>query len=94
MGPRLRQLLTSFRRPGTPAWIAGVTLLRHGCRISAARAYDYLLTERSSRSLKPILAHRGAALFGYFLLREQEKVTRQPVRERADAYELNYYPDF
>ncbi|TDQ49472.1 methionine--tRNA ligase beta chain [Permianibacter aggregans] len=39
------------------------------------------MPERLNRSNTTNLAHRGALLFGYFLLREQEKVTRLSVRE-------------
>ncbi|TDQ45803.1 hypothetical protein EV696_11736 [Permianibacter aggregans] len=59
-GPRMRQPATSHRRPGTPAGIAGVALIRHGCRVNAARAGDDSLPERPSRSNSSHLALRGA----------------------------------
>ncbi|TDQ45582.1 hypothetical protein EV696_11950 [Permianibacter aggregans] len=41
------------------------------------------LPERLGRSSKTYLAHWGALLFEYFLLREQEKVLRPPGRDPA-----------
>lgn len=106
-GPHMRQPATPFRKPGTPAWKAGVALLRLGCRISAARAGGVALSELLGRSRRTFLALWGAVdayhpgmppagaigvqicskqicLFALFLLREQEKEGRSPVREPAN----------
>jgi len=59
---------------GAARWIAPIPLRAHGCALSGTQASGRVLfgQEPEKRNAK------GVFLFGYFLLHEQEKVTRSP----------------
>ncbi|TDQ49882.1 hypothetical protein EV696_103255 [Permianibacter aggregans] len=78
-GPRMRQPAAIGWRPGTTAGIAVVALLRHGCRVSAARAGILSMPERPGRSNETHLALRGVLLLPTFLARAR-KAGRPPGR--------------